>query len=123
MQGWGRQGSFSYGKCRTEKSFPKQEGKSNSCLHDIVIVECSIIFYLRVLFLHDFFQIKKITETSLSANQERTEMERKRLVWKVEGSSEVEEPKVLRGGPIDPANFVVKLAPMEIRTFVIDFRY
>ena len=73
--------------------------------------------------MHDFFQIKKITETSLSANQERTEMERKRLVWKVEGFSEEEEPKVLRGGPIDLANFVVKLAPMEIRTFVIDFRY
>ena len=72
--------------------------------------------------MHDF-QIKKITETSLSANQERTELERKRLVWKVERSSEEEELKVLRGGPIDPANFVVKLTPMEIRTFVIDFSY
>ncbi|XP_075661819.1 putative alpha-mannosidase At5g13980 [Castanea sativa] len=69
-------------------------------------------------------KIKKITETSLSANQERTEMERKRLVWKVEGSSEEEEePKVLRGGPIDPAKLVVNLAPMEIRTFIIEFSY
>ena len=68
-----------------------------------------------------FFQIKKITETSLSANQERTEMERKRLVWKVEGSSEEEEPKVVRGGPVDPAKLVVNLAPMEIRTFIIEF--
>ncbi|XP_023884095.1 alpha-mannosidase At3g26720 [Quercus suber] len=68
-------------------------------------------------------KIKKITETSLSANQERAEMERKRLVWKVEGSSEEEEPKVVRGGPVDPAKFVVNLAPMEIRTFVIDFSY
>ena len=81
------------------------------------------MFYLRVLFLHDFFQIKKITETSLSANQERTEMERKRLVWKVEGSSEEEEPKVVRGGPFDPAKLVVNLAPMEIRTFIIEFSY
>ena len=56
---------------------------------------------------------------SLSANQERAEMEKKRLVWKVEGSAE--EPKVVRGGPVDPAELVVELAPMEIRTFLIDF--
>lgn len=56
---------------------------------------------------------------SLSANQERAEMERKRLVWKVQGS--VEEPKVVRGGPVDPAKLVVELAPMEIRTFLVDF--
>ena len=60
-----------------------------------------------------------MTETSLSANQERRKMEKKRLIWKVEGSSE--EPKVVRGGPVDPAKLVVELAPMEIRTFLIDF--
>lgn len=65
-------------------------------------------------------KISKVTETNLSANQERTEMEKKRLVWKVEGSSQ-EEHKVARGGPVDPAKLVVELAPMEIRTFVIDF--
>ncbi|XP_050270647.1 probable alpha-mannosidase At5g13980 [Quercus robur] len=65
-------------------------------------------------------KIGKVTETNLSANQERTEMEKKRLVWKVEGSSQ-EENKVVRGGPVDPAKLVVELAPMEIRTFVIDF--
>ncbi|XP_075643637.1 putative alpha-mannosidase At5g13980 [Castanea sativa] len=65
-------------------------------------------------------KISKVTETNLSANQERTEMEKKRLVWKVEGSSR-EENKVVRGGPVDPAKLVVELAPMEIRTFVIDF--
>lgn len=58
-------------------------------------------------------------ETSLSANQERAEMEKKRLVWQVEGSLG-EEPKVVRGGAVDPANLVVELAPMEIRTFVIE---
>ncbi|XP_021905503.1 probable alpha-mannosidase At5g13980 [Carica papaya] len=64
-------------------------------------------------------KIRKIVETSLSANQERAEMEKKRLVWQVEGSLG-EEPKVVRGGAVDPANLVVELAPMEIRTFVIE---
>ena len=68
-----------------------------------------------------FFQIHKVTETNLSANQERAEMETKRLVCKVEGSSE--EPKVVRGGPVDPKKLVVELAPMEIRTFLIDIDY
>lgn len=65
-------------------------------------------------------KIHKVTEMSLSANQERAAMEKKRLVWKVEGSAE-EEPNVVRGGPVDPAKLVVELAPMEIRTFIIDF--
>ncbi|KAF3443132.1 hypothetical protein FNV43_RR17053 [Rhamnella rubrinervis] len=64
-------------------------------------------------------KINKIEEMSLSANQQRAQMEKKRLVWKVEGSTE--EPKVLRGGPVGPAKLVVELAPMEIRTFVINF--
>lgn len=59
---------------------------------------------------------------SLSANQERAEMEKKRFIWKVEGGPS-EEPKVVRGGPIDPVELVVELAPMEIRTFFIDFDY
>ncbi|XP_050232389.1 probable alpha-mannosidase At5g13980 [Mercurialis annua] len=66
-------------------------------------------------------KITKLSETSLSANQERKEMEKKRLVWKVEGSAARQE-SVARGGPVDPAKLVVQLAPMEIRTFVIDFR-
>ncbi|GMQ09530.1 hypothetical protein CsSME_00052869 [Camellia sinensis var. sinensis] len=65
-------------------------------------------------------KINKITEMSLSANQEREEMINKRLVWKVEGSPD-EDFKVLRGGPVDPVKQVVELAPMEIRTFIIDF--
>lgn len=59
-----------------------------------------------------------MTELSLSANQERADMEKKRLVWKVAGAAE--ERKVARGGPVDPAKLVVELAPMEIRTFLID---
>ena len=55
---------------------------------------------------------------NLSANQKRTDMEKKRKVWKVEnGSNEV---GVKRGGPVDPKRLVVELSPMEIRTFVID---
>ncbi|KAK6267068.1 hypothetical protein QUC31_017905 [Theobroma cacao] len=64
-------------------------------------------------------KINKVTEMSLSANQERAEMEKRRLAWKVEGSAE-EESKVVRGGPLDPAKLVVELAPMEIRTFLIN---
>ncbi|KAH9627165.1 hypothetical protein KSS87_018405 [Heliosperma pusillum] len=60
-------------------------------------------------------QIGKVTETSLSANQERSEMQKKRLVWKSQGAS-VKEHKIVRGGPIDPAKLVLQLAPMEIRT-------
>ena len=63
-------------------------------------------------------QINKITEMSLSANQEREEMEKKRLVWKVEGSAE--ESQVSRGGAVDPEKLVVELAPMQIRTFIIN---
>ncbi|GAB4847368.1 hypothetical protein Ancab_026426 [Ancistrocladus abbreviatus] len=65
-------------------------------------------------------KIGKVTETSLSANQERAEMEKKRLVWKVEGASGGRS-QVTRGGPINPAELVVELAPMEIRTILIDF--
>ncbi|KAM5582133.1 hypothetical protein ABKV19_011039 [Rosa sericea] len=68
-------------------------------------------------------KISKVTEMSLSANQERAEMEKRKLVWKVEGSAVAEESKVARGGAVDPAKLVVELAPMEIRTFLIDLDY
>ena len=54
---------------------------------------------------------------SLSANQERGEMEKKRLKWKVEG----EEEAVVRGGRIEASELVVELGPMEIRTLLIQF--
>ncbi|KAK1422413.1 hypothetical protein QVD17_25512 [Tagetes erecta] len=63
-------------------------------------------------------KITEVSEMSLSANQEREEMEKKRLVWKVEGSKN-DEPTVQRGGPVDPQKLVVELAPMEIRTFIV----
>jgi alpha-mannosidase len=64
-------------------------------------------------------QIGKIVETNLSANQERADMEKKRLKWKVEGPTPHEN--VVRGGPINPSKLVVQLGPMEIRTFIISF--
>ncbi|KAJ0106708.1 hypothetical protein Patl1_19715 [Pistacia atlantica] len=67
-------------------------------------------------------KISKVTEMNLSANQERSMMEKRKLAWKVQGSAEA-ETKVVRGGPVDPAKLVVELAPMEIRTFLIDFDY
>ncbi|XP_045793095.1 LOW QUALITY PROTEIN: alpha-mannosidase At3g26720-like [Trifolium pratense] len=65
-------------------------------------------------------KISKVTEMSLSANQEKADMEKKKLVWKVEGGSN-EQSKVVRGGPVDPTKLVVELVPMEIRTFFVDF--
>ncbi|KAG8385026.1 hypothetical protein BUALT_Bualt04G0180100 [Buddleja alternifolia] len=62
-------------------------------------------------------QIGKVVEMSLSGNQERSEMEKRRLVWKA--AQEGEEGK--RGGAVDPSKLVVELAPMEIRTFLIHF--
>lgn len=57
---------------------------------------------------------------SLSANQERVEMEKKRLVWKIKGAPK-KEHKLVKGAPIDPVKQVLELGPMEIRTFTIDF--
>lgn len=65
-------------------------------------------------------QIGKVTETSLSANQEREEMEKKRLVWKSQASS-AQTSKVTRGRAIDQAELILELGPMEIRTLLIEF--
>ncbi|XP_042002646.1 probable alpha-mannosidase At5g13980 [Salvia splendens] len=64
-------------------------------------------------------KINKIKEMSLSANQERAEMERKRLSWKVEGS-DTGHRSDSRGALVDPVKLVVELAPMEVRTFILD---
>lgn len=50
-------------------------------------------------------------------------MEKSRLQWKVEGNEGGEEERVVRGGDVDPVQLVVELAPMEIRTFIIDLDY
>ncbi|XP_023550350.1 probable alpha-mannosidase At5g13980 isoform X1 [Cucurbita pepo subsp. pepo] len=80
--------------------------------------EYSVITRVELKKLFPGKEIKRVTEMNLSANQKRTDMEKKRMVWKVEnGSNEV---KAKRGGAIDPKKLVVELSPMEIRTFIIE---
>ncbi|XP_057783917.1 LOW QUALITY PROTEIN: alpha-mannosidase [Salvia miltiorrhiza] len=62
--------------------------------------------------------ITKIKETSLTTNQERSEM--KRVTWQVEGTTQ-NEAAPNRGAPVDASSLVVEVAPMEIRTFVLSF--
>ncbi|PIM99013.1 Alpha-mannosidase [Handroanthus impetiginosus] len=62
--------------------------------------------------------IKTLKETSLSANQNRSEM--KRTTWKVEGETQ-KEAAPIRGGPVDSSSLIIELGPMEIRTFVLRF--
>ena len=116
---WGGQRSFCNVECRTEKAVPWQEGRSNKqCSPTIPISFSNRCVISNKLHLLCSLQIRKVTEMSLSANQEREEMEKKRLVWKAESSPQ--EPKLARGRPVDPAKLIVELAPMEIRTFVIE---
>lgn len=65
-------------------------------------------------------KISKVTETNLSANQERAEMEKNKLTWKSE-DFRAKNSKVARGSPVDPAKMIIELGPMEIRTFIIEF--
>ncbi|XP_077246588.1 alpha-mannosidase-like [Tasmannia lanceolata] len=62
--------------------------------------------------------IKELKETSLSANQDKSEM--RKMNWKVEGDSG-EIPAPMRGGPVDNTTLIVELGPMEIRTFLLTF--
>ncbi|KAL5557535.1 hypothetical protein UlMin_039771 [Ulmus minor] len=61
--------------------------------------------------------IKEVSETSLSANQEKSNI--KKLEWKVEGGGE--EPAPLKGGLVSNSSLVVELGPLEIRTFLLKF--
>lgn len=63
-------------------------------------------------------QIKELKETSLSANQDKSEI--KKLTWNVEGDKS-QEPHAVRGGPVKISDLVVELGPMEIRTFLLKF--
>ncbi|CAO2829686.1 unnamed protein product [Amaranthus hypochondriacus] len=84
--------------------------------------DLSVMAHVELKKLFPNKKINKVTEMSLSANQERSEMEKTRLAWKTENPSE-DETKVLRGGPVNPAQLVVELAPMEIRSFFVDLEY
>lgn len=58
---------------------------------------------------------------NLSANQERKEMQKRRLIWKVENPPG--ERPAMRGGTVDPSKLIVELGPMEIRTFLVSFEF
>lgn len=64
--------------------------------------------------------MSKIVETNLSANQERYEMEKKRLKFK---AADTGSETITRGSPVDPSELIVELGPMEIRTFIVNFNY
>ncbi|PIA57396.1 hypothetical protein AQUCO_00600257v1 [Aquilegia coerulea] len=62
--------------------------------------------------------ISRVTETSLSSNQDKSEI--KKMKWKVEGEGQ-ELPAPVRGAPVDNSTLIVELGPMEIRTFLLKF--
>jgi len=109
---------------KLKQLFPEKEVRSRNNLNiNKMCSPCPFCSYtLRIHIFVPPLQIAEVTEMSLSANQERAEMERKRLAWNAGNPSE-EEPKVSRGGPVDPVSLLVELAPMEIRTFVVKFQY
>ncbi|KAL4187433.1 hypothetical protein AMTRI_Chr09g18980 [Amborella trichopoda] len=64
--------------------------------------------------------INEVRETSLSTNQEKSEM--RKMQWRVEGDDGGEKPgPSIKGGPINVETLVVELGPMEIRTFLLKF--
>eukprot|EP01018_Ginkgo_biloba_P017384 Gb_01270 [translate_table: standard] len=66
-------------------------------------------------------KISKITEMSLSANQEKSKMKVKK--WRVEGYENGQQAEGgVRGGPVDEDKLIVELGPMEIRTFILLFK-
>lgn len=115
--GWRAYGSFSFGECRPQASISRHEGPPCCTVFDLHLSQSSRVFLTPIS--NPSLQIGKIIETSLSANQERAAMEKKRLKWKVQGPTTDE--KMIRGRPVDPSKLVVELGPMEIRTFIVSF--
>ncbi|WCJ28982.1 Alpha-mannosidase [Euphorbia peplus] len=64
-------------------------------------------------------EIKDAKEMSLSANQEKSGM--KKMKWKIEGENGTDSSTYIRGGIVDSSTLIVELAPMEIRTFLLEF--
>ncbi|EPS72012.1 hypothetical protein M569_02745, partial [Genlisea aurea] len=66
-------------------------------------------------------KIRKAREMSLSGNQERAEMEARKLRWRT-AEGDDDDDAAVRGEGFDPdEKMVVQLAPMEIRTFLVEF--
>ncbi|KAK3024438.1 hypothetical protein RJ639_042970 [Escallonia herrerae] len=92
------------------------EAGEDSNYSTLAKVELKKIFSGKMVF--NYLQIKAVRETSLSANQDKSEM--KGMAWKVEGDSGG-EPAPVKGGPLDNSTLIVELGPMEIRTFLLSF--
>ncbi|KAG0473150.1 hypothetical protein HPP92_015007 [Vanilla planifolia] len=89
--------------------FEDREDRQNSVL---ATVELKKIFAGKV--------IKEWKETSLSANQNKSEMKKRN--WRVEGETgNHRAPVPVRGGPVNNSTLIVELGPMEIRTFLLKF--
>lgn len=82
--------------------------------------DLSVVARVELKKLFNEKKINNVTEMSLSANQKKVEMEKKKLRWRVAGPPG-DEPEVVRGGPVDPKKLEVELGPMEIRTFIVAF--
>ncbi|CAA3000802.1 alpha-mannosidase-like isoform X2 [Olea europaea subsp. europaea] len=59
-----------------------------------------------------------LKETSLSANQDKSEM--KRMAWEVEDHNGSDSDPI-RGGPMEMSIVIFELASMEIWTFLLRF--
>ncbi|KAG0474873.1 hypothetical protein HPP92_014559 [Vanilla planifolia] len=97
--------------------FEDGEDQQNSVL---ATVELKKIFAGKVECSHAWFLIKEWKETSLSANQNKSEMKKRN--WRVEGETgNHRAPVPVRGGPVNNSTLIVELGPMEIRTFLLKF--
>ncbi|KAK7252975.1 hypothetical protein RIF29_37311 [Crotalaria pallida] len=82
-------------------------------------VEYSTLIKIELKKMFVIKKIKKVKEVSLSANQEKSKMKKKKT-WKVRGDIGQEPPPV-KGGPVNNFDLIVELGPMEIRTFLLKF--
>lgn len=80
----------------------------------LVAVYCELLVFFLCLFL----QINDVEEVSLSANQKKSQM--KKMQWHIRGAAGSQTSSSRDRDPMSNKYSVV-LAPMEIRTFLIEF--
>lgn len=80
----------------------------------LVAVYCELLVFFYCLFL----QINDVEEVSLSANQKKSQM--KKMQWHIRGAAGSQTSSSRDRDPMSNKYSVV-LAPMEIRTFLIEF--
>eukprot|EP01018_Ginkgo_biloba_P019262 Gb_36492 [translate_table: standard] len=93
---------------------------SYSLPNNVAIITLQVLEDESVLLrLAHLYEILKVKEMSLSANQEKSKI--KKLKWKILGKN-LSDNVGVRGGPVDGNEMVVELGPMEIRTFLLEFQ-